>query len=395
MTDATCSVLLALTSPAVRESLARLLDASGDSWQLVGLAGDAPTAVELGRLTRPDVALVDVDLPGGGPGAVTGLRDASPGTGVLAWSPVDRRDAVAGMVAAGAVGYLLEGTPSGALLRGLRSTAAGGVRTPTEIADHLLRIMGERAERDRAAAAERLARRRELRPLLDPEGTTAVFQPIRHLLTGAVAGYEALARFAGGRRPDLVLAEAHAVGVGVDLELHAATLQVEAFRRSSANRAGAYLAVNASLPLLASGRLADVVRPTGLERRVLEVTDRDPSASAGLGTALTSMRHSDVRVAIDDSGGGLPGVRRILELRPDILKVDGSLVRDLHRQRPRRALVAGLAAYCNEAGILLVAEGIEQQAELDVLRDLGVSHGQGYLLGEPGAIVEEPAALAG
>jgi EAL domain-containing protein (putative c-di-GMP-specific phosphodiesterase class I) len=98
-----------------------------------------------------------------------------------------------------------------------------------------------------------------------------------------------------------------------------------------------------------------------------------------------------MRLAIDDTGAGFASLRHILNLEPDIIKLDISLTRGVDVDRARRALAAALIAFAANTGASIVAEGVETASELSVLRDLGVGFGQGYLLGRPGPL---PATIA-
>src|SRR5680860_1166800 len=88
---------------------------------------------------------------------------------------------------------------------------------------------------------------------------------------------------------------------------------------------------------------------------------------------------------IDDAGAGFASLRHVLGLHPDAVKLDLSLTRDIDRDPVRRALAASLVTFAREIGAAIVAEGIETRAELEALRALGVTHGQGYLLARPGS----------
>ena len=91
-----------------------------------------------------------------------------------------------------------------------------------------------------------------------------------------------------------------------------------------------------------------------------------------------------VRIAIDDAGAGYSSLRHVIELTPDFLKLDRELVRDLDRDRNRRALVGAMSAFAAEVGTSVIAEGVETAEELEVLRDAEVDLVQGYLLARPG-----------
>jgi EAL domain-containing protein (putative c-di-GMP-specific phosphodiesterase class I) len=86
-----------------------------------------------------------------------------------------------------------------------------------------------------------------------------------------------------------------------------------------------------------------------------------------------------VRVAVDDAGAGFASLRHILELQPDIIKLDIALVRDIDVDPARQALAAGLRHFAALTGTTLVAEGVETMAEANAVRSLGVELAQGYL----------------
>jgi len=105
-------VLIAEDAPAVRRALAALLEAE-PSVRLVGAAEDAVEAIELARRELPDVAVIDVKMPGGGgPRAARDILRHSPATTVIALSAYADQTSVLEMLAAGAVDYLLKGTPA-------------------------------------------------------------------------------------------------------------------------------------------------------------------------------------------------------------------------------------------------------------------------------------------
>ena len=90
-----------------------------------------------------------------------------------------------------------------------------------------------------------------------------------------------------------------------------------------------------------------------------------------------------MRVAVDDAGAGYSGLQRIIELAPDLIKLDITLVRGIEGDPGRQALVAGMVHFARQTGSTLLAEGIETPAEAKLLRELGVDFGQGYLFGRP------------
>jgi EAL domain-containing protein (putative c-di-GMP-specific phosphodiesterase class I) len=98
---------------------------------------------------------------------------------------------------------------------------------------------------------------------------------------------------------------------------------------------------------------------------------------------LRPLRARGLRLAVDDAGAGYASFRHILRLRPDHIKLDMSLTRNIDTDKSKRALALALIEFARETGSELIAEGIETQGELATLRELGVMRGQGYLLGRP------------
>src|SRR5256885_12986439 len=123
-------ILVAEDDPAVRTALVGLIQAEA-AFELVGEAGGAAEAVELAAKHQPDVAVIDVRMPGGGgPAAVRGIKRRSPVTRMLAFSAADDRTTVLEMLEAGVVGYPLNGRPIESLVGSIEQ-AAGGQGSPS------------------------------------------------------------------------------------------------------------------------------------------------------------------------------------------------------------------------------------------------------------------------
>lgn len=218
--------------------------------------------------------------------------------------------------------------------------------------------------------------------LTRPGATHAVLQPIIDLATGDVAGVEGLARFPGHDRPvDLWFADAARVGMLRDLEVLAAG---QALQRLDELPAEAYLAVNLTPTTVRSRELAILLEHHPLDRIVLEVTEHAAVADyEPLLAALRPYRAQGLRVAIDDVGTGFAGLGHLIQLQPDIIKVDRSIVEMLDTE-PTRAVAAGaLARLAEHLDARLVAEGVERPATLAAAVELGFTHAQGYLLARP------------
>jgi EAL domain-containing protein (putative c-di-GMP-specific phosphodiesterase class I) len=116
---------------------------------------------------------------------------------------------------------------------------------------------------------------------------------------------------------------------------------------------------------------------------VLEITEHDAIEDYAALRAALAVLGPTVRLAVDDAGAGYASFRHILELAPDLVKLDLGLIRGIDGDLARQALLAGMVHFAVKREILLVAEGIETGEELDVLRSLAIPCGQGYLLGRP------------
>lgn len=222
--------------------------------------------------------------------------------------------------------------------------------------------------------------RRDIGRIIAAHAFSTVFQPIVELESRAVVGYEALTRFADGSAPDVRFAQASAVGLG--LELEAATLEA-AFVASEYLPANAWLNLNVSAQLvLAREPLGSLLGRWGWQA-VLELTEH--VAVEDYDALRRAIRHlgDNVRLAVDDAGAGFASFRHILELSPQFVKLDRAIIHGIDGDPARQAFVAGMRHFSVTTGCGLIAEGIETEAELQALRALGISLGQGYYLGEP------------
>lgn len=254
----------------------------------------------------------------------------------------------------------------------------------------LLEFLAELVAEELGRREEASRRQRQLvaavTPLLDGTGVTMVFQPIVELAGRRLTGFEALARFpATPRRPPAAwFADASEAGLGVELEMAALTAALAALDRLPP---GAYLSVNASAEAACSPALASALAGVDLSRVMLEITEHAAVANYdALATALRPLRDGGMRLAVDDAGAGVASLRHILELTPEVIKMDISLTRGIDTSPPRAALAAALASFGAATGAAVLAEGIETTAELATLVGAGVGYGQGYLLGRPGPL---------
>jgi EAL domain-containing protein (putative c-di-GMP-specific phosphodiesterase class I) len=388
-------VLIADDEPAIREALADLL-ASEETLELVAVATDTDEAIEAARETMPDVALLDVKMPGGGgPRAAREILSAAPHTRIVALSAHEDRSSVLEMLRAGVVGYVVKGAAAEEILETVRRSVLGQASLSAHVTGYVVQELAGQLERQERESSLRRGELERIQAVLDqPSLLRMVHQPIVGLHDGQLAGVEALARFDAepDRPPDVWFAEAAAAGLALELELaavHAALADLERVPD------GAYLSLNMSPGTAISAHSGELLSRFPPGRIVIEVTEHARVDDyQKLGASLRDLRERGARVAIDDAGAGFASLRHILKLEPDLIKLDMTLTRGIDADRAKRALAAGLISFAAEIDAAIVAEGIETEGELEALRNLGVLFGQGYFLAKPGPIPDEGFSAA-
>jgi EAL domain-containing protein (putative c-di-GMP-specific phosphodiesterase class I) len=315
---------------------------------------------------------------------------AGQGPWVEAWRPRPGHAYLADHLAIGLRGQAYAPVRSGATLIGLLTV---GSREPDAVAlltERLPAILefaslaGAILAPTLALTSATAASRGHYRAIIDARAFHPVFQPIVDIASGAAVGYEALTRFDDGTRPDLVFADGYRAGVG--LELETATLEA-AVAASAALPRWTWLNVNVSpAMLLSSRRLRAVLGPlrksTG-RHLVLELTEHAPIEDYRALVTAAGKLGKHVDLAVDDAGAGFASFRHILELRPRYVKLDYALVHRVGGDPARQALIAGMVHFAKAVDCVLIAEGVETEAERRALGALGVQLAQGYLLGRP------------
>ena len=246
-------------------------------------------------------------------------------------------------------------------------------------------------------AARLLEHRQEvIRAMLADHAVGIVFQPIVDLRTGGEVGAEALARFEvpSVRSPAAWFSEAKAIGLGVELEMAAIRAALDQLDRLPSCL---YLSLNASPDTIMASEFRAAVADVAAERVVLELTEHESIDDHLLfENAVNELRSNGVRLAVDDAGAGFSSFRRILNLHPDVIKLDIGLTRGIDADPARQALGKALLAFGLDAfDTVVVAEGVETEGEFSTLRRLGCRYGQGFYLGRPSRLSTPSPRLAG
>ncbi len=230
--------------------------------------------------------------------------------------------------------------------------------------------------------------RADLMRVIERADLQVAFQPIIDLTSGRCVGVEALARFPEPfTRPDRTLSHAQRLGLSLELER---LVVIEAWKILPELGSGQFLALNLSPDALVElARRANQRNDLPLSQLVVEVTEHSViDCYAPLSEELAPLRERGLRIAVDDAGAGYASLRHVLELRPDFVKVDRSLIHGIARDRTQRVAVGAFQSLAQDLQAVVVAEGVERSEDLDVALELGLQAAQGYLLGRPSTDAE-------
>jgi EAL domain-containing protein (putative c-di-GMP-specific phosphodiesterase class I) len=211
------------------------------------------------------------------------------------------------------------------------------------------------------------------------------YQPIVRARTGSLFGYEALLRSDDPALPDpgAFLDAAERLGRVYDV---GRAVRRKASHSMSRVASPALLFVNLHAIELNDETLTSLSAPlTAIASRVvLEITERASLESIDdVPSRVARLRELGFRIAIDDLGAGYSGLTSVARLEPEFVKLDMSLVRDVHKSPVKRKLVRSMTTLFKDMGITVVAEGIEVVEERDTLVELGCDLLQGYLVARP------------
>jgi EAL domain-containing protein (putative c-di-GMP-specific phosphodiesterase class I) len=371
-------VLLVDDDPRVLEIFSRVLERAG--YQVRAVTSGAAASAALGNGPF-DVVVTDIRMPDlDGIALLKAIHDRDAELPVVVITGAPALDTAIAAVEHGAIQYLLKPPGPGSLeaavaraveRRKAANTRRTGERAPTADADAA-------ADQDSFSAALDLL--------------WMAYQPLVRWSTRTVFGYEALVRSSHPvlSRPDLLLAAAERLERLPDLGRR---IREQVLLNTALLPAHLTVFVNLHPSDLLDESLNDpdsaFVMNSG--RFVLEITERAhlddiPDARERVG----ALRLSGFRIAIDDLGAGHAGLASISQLEPEIVKLDMSLVRNVHNEPIKARLVRSIVGTCREMGFEIIAEGVETPHERDALVELGCDLMQGYLFARPVAGFPEP-----
>ncbi|SHL48295.1 diguanylate cyclase/phosphodiesterase [Roseibium suaedae] len=239
-----------------------------------------------------------------------------------------------------------------------------------------------------------LAKRAEveakLRQAIREKTITPYYQPLIDLKSGQLRGFEALARWPVGTSrsigPDEFIPMAEDIGLIVELSEH---LLRQACLDAKTWPAHLTLAFNISPTMMVDRllgiRIVKVLGETGFNPRRLEIEITETALVRDINLAakvITDLRQAGISVALDDFGTGYSSLSQLSKFSFDKIKIDRSFISALETDEKKMNIVRTMVALGKGLGIATTAEGIENPQQLDALKDLGCSYGQGFLFGK-------------
>ncbi len=229
----------------------------------------------------------------------------------------------------------------------------------------------------------------ELQRIIHNKALTTVYQPIYNLTDNSIYGYEALTRGPQGtffEDPDTIFT--FAAKYDMIPQVEELCLQ-NAIREASKLDHGKYIFLNITpdqIPRLLNHQFNDFLKAHKIEnsRVVIEITEKFEIPHYGIyQEILVRTKGKGLKIALDDVGVGYSTLERISEIGPDYLKYDRTLVRDIDKNLIRQELIKSFVSFANRIDSIIIAEGIENENELQFIKSMGIKYGQGFYLCRP------------
>lgn len=230
-----------------------------------------------------------------------------------------------------------------------------------------------------------------IKEIISRKSVSTVFQPIVDLNDASIFGVEALSRGPEGTRfysPLPLFKESERLGLLYPIESLARETAIRSFRKLSYH-SKLFLNLTPTVvnePGFAKGQTRRLVKHLGLNAHqiVFEITERSSIKDfSSFKKALEHYREQGFLVAVDDAGAGYSSLQSIAELQPDYIKLDMSLIQGVENNYTKKVLLETFVTLAGKIGSALIAEGIETEKQLTVIKNLGIQFGQGFYLARP------------
>ncbi len=370
------SVLVVDDELRIAQALVRVLGAAGFD---VEIAVDGGQAVEAVKNRAFDVILSDINMPGmSGIALLRAVRTQDLDVPVILMTGEPTLETAMEAISLGAMQYFTKPMNNVEVVKAVER--ASTLHRLTKIKRDALKLIGASAVEAGDRAGLQAGFDRAL------ETMWMAFQPIVDTHTHLLFGYEALMRTGEPTLPDpsAVLGAAERLDRLQDLGRRVRALSATAFETAPSH---ALLFVNLhTVDLLDPDLFAAEAPLTKMAHRVvLEVTERAPLDGVNdLVSRMARLRTMGFRIAIDDLGAGYAGLSSFVSVQPEFVKLDMSLVRDVHRSTIRQRVIGSLTGLCTELGLRVIAEGVESEEECEAVSRLSCDLLQGFYFARPG-----------
>jgi len=368
-------VLVVDDEPALLEMMRRILERAGYE---PCLASNGKRAIELARETHFDAILSDISMPGmDGIELLQAIRSRDTDVPVVLVTGDPAVDTAVQALQYGAYHYLTKPVSTPDLLDVLEKATC--LRQMATVKREAAALLGRSSPPTDNRLALESCFNRALSSLW------MAFQPILRADTGEVFGYEALLRSSEPSlpHPPAVLDAAERLGRS---DLLGRTIRERCAAPIDRAPEHALLFVNLQASDLLDETLLAQESPLSAiaSRVVLEITERASLDQVkDIRSKVAELRRMGYRIAIDDLGAGYAGLTSFALLEPEVVKLDMSLVRDVHLNPTQQKLIRSMTVLCKDMGMMVVGEGVETAKERDTLIDLGCDLLQGYLFSKP------------
>jgi EAL domain-containing protein (putative c-di-GMP-specific phosphodiesterase class I) len=368
-------ILIADDEPVLLRGLERVLNRSG--YEVV-TANDGDEAASLIARMDFDAIVSDISMPGlNGIEVLRAARDRDLDVPVLLVTGAPAVETAVEALEYGAFQYLTKPVDSKQFERAIEK--AVHLHRMASIKSEALALLGMQ----RAMAGDRAGLEASFERALETLWTA--YQPIVRADDRSLFGYEALLRSGEPSlpHPGAIIEAAERLE---KLDQLGRTIRASAAPPVERNPEVGLLFVNLHPRDLLDPTLTSPDSPLSkiAQRVVLEITERASlDEIKDTQSRIARLREMGFRIAIDDLGAGYAGLTSFALLEPEIVKLDMSLVRNVHKQSTKQKLIRSMTSLCKDMGMMVVGEGVENGEERDALLDLGCDLLQGYLFALP------------
>ncbi len=221
--------------------------------------------------------------------------------------------------------------------------------------------------------------RNKLKELIESDKLICHYQPIVNLNDTSIHHYEALLRIEDGNNiifPDKILPDLEDSHLYSYLSKRVIIFNVKKLRENSKMK----ISINLSADDLLNETILSLLAENSdlADRLQIEILENKSIDYSKVEHSIQKLKIFGYKIAIDDFGAGYANMGHLLNLSLDFLKIDGSLIREIHKNKPVYTLVKSLSDFCQNNNIKVIAEFVENEEISEVLREIGIEYGQGW-----------------